>query len=270
METNSLDMRRETRAELAFGVSPENANSSGRTFKYLQWAGRRMAGGEDVKARMAQMMQERERQARLERLREDTTRKIDFLSKKAVIEHHEVYLLVKEFFKEFLERRYEFTINELRTELKHVYISHATRQHIAHVLEQIEAIEYTSIHYNRQDLVKTLELFKDVVNQLVHVHVHNKSFFDHMRAIFGGKQDMHTIIAELPTLTGDDAYHRRIYTLIEKCYVALDHHNLNRAKAAYQALLGEYELLDEPKRVQYYEVLHQTYLDLSNRAKTQK
>lgn len=229
-----------------------------------------MAGGEDVKARMNLALQEKERQARLELLHKDITRKIDFLIKKSAVEHHDVYLLIKEFFREFLDRRYEFTVNELRAELKQVYISHVTRQHIGHVLSAIEAIEYTNVHYTRADLVKILEQLREVVTQLVHVHTHNATLFDRLRIAFGGKIEPEQLIAELPAIEGNDGATQRLYTLVEKCYIALDHHDLHRAKAAYQALLTEYNQLDNAQRAKHYHVLHQTYLDLASRAKMEK
>ena len=212
------------------------------------------------------LLQEKQRTDRLDTLRRDTERKIDFLQRKSVIEYRDVYSVIKEFFKEFLERRYEFTINELRAELKKVYISNVTRQMISSVLERLEASEYATVHFTKEDLRKLLDDFKQIVDQLVRVHSSSKSLFERIRAFLFKEPDAQTIIAELPVIEVADAYHVRIYTLIEKCYIALDAHNLHRAKAAYEALLSEYDLLDEDLKEQYYEIIQQTYHDLLNRA----
>jgi len=226
-----------------------------------------MSRGEDVKARMNLLLAEREKLARLSGLRRDITRKADFLAKKSVIEHHEVYQLIKEFFREFLEKRYEFTVNELRAELKKVYISNATRALIASLLQRLEYSEYATVHYTRDDLLKLLADFKEIVEQLVRIHTKKRSLLERIKGFMFKDPDTSTIIAELPAIEGDDAYHVRIYTLIEKCYVALDQRNLHRAKASYDALIGEYQLLDDSLKAQYYAVIQQTYMDLLNRAK---
>jgi hypothetical protein len=225
--------------------------------------------GEAVKERMNLLLQEKQKQARLSKLRTDTLRRIDFIKHKAIIEFHEVYQVVREFFKEFLEKRYEFTMSELRSELKKVYISNSTRQDIARFFEELEGSEYASVHYPREDLVMLLEKFRQIVEQLVRVHTVSKTFFERMRSFFLKEQDPQTIIAELPVVEGADAYHVRIYTLIERCYIALDKHNLRGAKSAYDALLAEYNQLDGELQQQYFEIIEQTYHDLQHRAKMQ-
>jgi hypothetical protein len=225
---------------------------------------------EDVKARMDLLLQEKQRTERLEVLRRDTLRKIEFLQRRSVIEYREVYSIIKEFFKEFLERRYEFTITELRVELKKVYISNTTRQLINSVLDRLEASEYATVHYAKEELLKLLDDFKHVVEQLVRVHTEPKSWLEHIKSFLFKEPDVQTIIAELPAIETADAYHVRIYTLIEKCYIALDTHNLHRAKVAYDALLAEYATLDDDRKEQYYEIIQQTYHDLLSRAQMLK
>jgi len=226
-----------------------------------------MAKGEDVKARMNLMLQESQKRSRLEILRKDTMRKVDFIRRKTVIEYHDVYHVIRDFFKEFLERRYEFTMNELRGELKKVYISNQTRQQITPILDSLEAIEYATVHYAKADLVKILDEFSAIVEQLVHVHTNRKPLLERVRAFFMKESlEPQTIIAELPVIEETDAYHVRIYTLVEKCYIALDRHNMHRAKLAYKALIEEYNLLDDIRKQQYYTLIEQTYKDILSRA----
>lgn len=229
-----------------------------------------MTGGEAVKERMGLLLQEKTKRQRLAVLRRDTTRKIEFVRKKAIIEHKEVYTVIREFFKEFLEQRYEFTTNELRAELKKVYISNGTRVQIAKLLDDLEAIEYANVHYPRERLLAILEEFERVVRELVRLHATTKSFWDRIRTILRGEEaDAMSIIADLPAIEENDAYHVRIYTLIERCYVALDRHRMHQAKKAYEALLDEYNLLDQERKKQYYTIIEQTYMDIVNRAKMQ-
>jgi hypothetical protein len=231
-----------------------------------------MARGEkdapsSVAARVNLLLQERQRQARLADLRRTTLRKADFLLKKSTIEYRDVYMLVRDFFKEFLEKRYEFTIKELHAELKKVYVSHQTRPIVENVLQRLEAAEYATVHYTREDLVHILADFKEAVHQLVRVHTSGKSFLERLKSFLFKEPDHHDIIAELPVIEGNDADKVRIYTLIEKCYLALDNHQLYRAKVAYEVLIKEYDKLPADERTQHYPIIHQTYLDLMNRAK---
>jgi hypothetical protein len=216
---------------------------------------------------MEALAHERERHQHLVALRRDTTRKIAFVRKKAVIEHHEVYQLIKEFFKEFLEKRYEFTITELRGELKRVYVSNQTRQLIGTILDRLEAAEYATVHYTREDLIAILKDFEEAINQLVRVHVTPKTWFTRIHQFFFPEPDPSTIISDLPVIEGQDATNIRIHTLIERCYVALDKHRLGKAKAAYEALLQEYERLDDEKKKEHFHLIEQTYYDLMHRAK---
>jgi hypothetical protein len=228
-------------------------------------------GKEAVKERMNLLMQENAKRQRLAALRRDTARKIDFLRHKAVIEYREVYTLIRDFFKEFLEQRYEFTTNELRAELKKIYISNTVRAQISALLDELQAIEYATVHYSREELIKILHDFEEVVVQLVRIHTNAKSFLDRLRAFFMRDDDeQESIIADLPSREENDAYHVRIYTLVERCYVALNQHRMRKAKIAYKHVLSEYNLLDDERKKQYYPVIEQTYADIINRAKMGK
>jgi hypothetical protein len=222
---------------------------------------------EEVKKRLDLLKQEQEKLRRLEKLRSDTLRKVEFLNKKAVLEYHEVYLLIKEFFKEFLEKRYEFTMNELRQELKKVYISNLTRGHIATVLEMVSAGEYATVHYSKADLIKILSYFREIVQQLIQAHTSRKSLMERFKSLLFKDPDPQTIISELPVVEGGDSARVRLYTLIERCYEALDKHNLGHAKSTYEVLLQEYEQLDEERKDEHYHIVHQTYQDMMNRSK---
>jgi hypothetical protein len=225
-----------------------------------------MTRGEEFRKALSLEEQEKDRRKHLEQLRTDTIRKIDFLDHKVVIDYHDVYRLIREFFKEFLGKRYEFTINELKTELRKVYISSTTRPLIEEILECLETGEYLTVHYKRPELQKLLVDFRKVVEQLIRTHTARKSFIDHLKSFFFKEPDPQSILSELPVIEGNDQHHKRLYILIERCYAALDQHNLHRAKASYEALLVEYNRLSERERAEYYPVVHQTYQDLVSRA----
>ncbi len=229
-----------------------------------------MKEGELVKDRMNLLIQEKTKREHLVVLRRDTLRRIEYIRKKAVIEHKEVYYTIRDFFKEFLEQRYEFTTTELRAELKKVYISSATRQQINDILDTLQAIEYANVHYEKTDLLKILNAFETIVTQLVRTHINTKSIWTHLTSFFIKEEDPATILADLPVVEQNDEYHIRIEVLVERCYIALEKHQIHRAKVAYKKLLEEYAILDETRKKQHYHLLEQTYHDIINRAKMTK
>jgi len=226
-----------------------------------------MPRGEEVRASMELLVKERAREKRLDLLRRDTVRKIDFLRHKIIIEYREVYQLIREFFKEFLEKRYEFTIGELRTELRSVYIPHHTRASIKQLLDNFEATEYATVHYARDDLIKLLDRFEEVVEQLVHTHTAKLSLWAKIIRAIRGDEDPSTIISEVPVNESNDANKIMILTLIEQCYIAMDKHNIKKAKSTYHKLLQAYETLDDMHKEELYATVQQTYRDLLAREK---
>jgi hypothetical protein len=222
------------------------------------------------KQRMDTLLREKERQQHLASVHKDTLRKIAFLKKKTVIEARDVYTLVQEFFKEFLEKHQEFTMTELRKELREVYISNSTRQTIAKILDRLGTMEYTTVHYSREDLCQLLDDVQHVIDQLIAVHAARNSVFGRIKSMFFKPADAQTIITELPFVEQTDADGLRLYILIEKCYAHLDKHQLHKAKAAYEDLLAEYSRLESAKQAQYFPLLEQTYSDLLNRAAMMK
>ncbi|MBR9700366.1 hypothetical protein GOV11_00700 [Candidatus Woesearchaeota archaeon] len=225
-------------------------------------------GGGEIKQRMLLLAQEQERRKEMNALRRDTVRRINFLQKKAVVETHDVYNLIRGFFKRFLNKHYEFTITELRAELKQIYISANTRKAVEDILNSLEAIEYANVHYRREELMKLLDEFSESVKQLVHMHKMRKSMWLKLREFFLRHEiEPEFILADLPMLEESDDEYIRIHLLVENCYEALDGRHIHRAKAAYKALLKKYHDLPMDERRRFYTLVDQTYQDIINRSK---
>lgn len=218
-----------------------------------------------IRERMGQLAQDAERRKRLSLLRTDSIRKAEFFKTKATIDVHDIYSLVKSFFQEFLEERQEFTLNELRERLKTIYLSSTTRKMVDDLLHDLHAVEYANVHYNRAQLTNILDRFSEMVRQLIKTHTTSKTIFTKIRNMFFKQTDPQTIIAELPVIEHDTQREIRVKILVEKCYVALDKHNIHRAKASYKILLDEYEQLDTEMKKEFYHTIHQTYQDIHNR-----
>lgn len=219
----------------------------------------------EIKERMDLLAQETEKRKHLAQLRRETLRKIEFLKRKATINAKEVYDLIKDFFKGFLGKDYEFTIGELQKELKNVYISGSTRELINQILEAMRAIEYRNVNYGHEQLTVLLEALEEAVKQLVRSHARKKGFMQKVRSLLFKDEEPEVIIAELPATEDNTAENIRVHTLMERCYLALEKHNLRKAKAAYNALIREYESLPHEEKEQFYPLIDQTYRDMLNR-----
>ena len=74
-----------------------------------------------------------ERALQRAQLREETLVTIQALTEQGIYDDKDLYYLVKNFFRRYLELSYEFTIEELRTELKKIYLGETTRKHLTDI-----------------------------------------------------------------------------------------------------------------------------------------
>ena len=225
-----------------------------------------MVSREDVRRRMQALREEQERRKRLVILRRDALRRTEYLRTKIVIDPHDVYALVKEFFKEFTGKRYEFTIPELREELRHTYLNHRIRQDVHTLLEALHRLEYANVTFTREQLTTMLDLFRTVVQEAVHAQVRPRSFLARVRDfLWQGEEEPDTVVAELPATEAPDPERIMFAALAERCYAALDRRDRRRARAAYRALLAAYHRLPAEHQRAQYALVDQTYHDLLNR-----
>ncbi len=224
--------------------------------------------GGEVKSKLERLQKEAERRRRLLSLRSDTLRKIQFIRQKTVLDGYDVYRLVMEFFRNYLDQQHQFTIKELRRELRSTYISSQTRGLIGLVLEKLHRIEYHELNASHDELLQILDTFRDIVRQLIRIGTARYGILSRLQALlFHRNETPETIIAELPVRESNEEENVRIHLLIERCYAALDGHKLRKAKAAYAALLAEYGRLAPDERRRFYPLLEQTYRDIQQRAK---
>jgi len=225
-----------------------------------------MVSREEVRKRMQALRDEQARRKRLVALRKDSLRRATYLRAKLVIDPHEVYALVKEFFKGFIGKSYEFTVPQLREELRHIYLSHQVRADVQTLLEVLHQLEYANISMSREQLMAMLDLFARVVQEAVRAQVRSKSVFVRIKEfLWRGEEDPALIIAELPVIEKLDAEHIAFRTLAERCYDALDRHDGKRARAAYRALLTVYQRLPTEHQQTHYHLVEQTFRDVETR-----
>ena len=199
------------------------------------------------------------RRALLNRIKQETLRRILFLEHKAVIDYRDVYHLIRWFFKEYLEKRYEFTITELRDEIHRTYIPSRVREQVILLLKDLEKMEYETIHYSKVDLVGILERFRKIVDEIIGSQRRRHSWMQKIKAFLLKEEENPIIISELPAIENSDAYHVNINILLERTYLFIDQKNKRKAKRQYQELHSVYEASPEDIKHEYYPLIDQTY-----------
>lgn len=204
-------------------------------------------------------MGEVSRAQELRRLKTEITRKISFLEHKAVLDYREVYQLIRDFFKGYLNQDYEFTITELREQMKKTYIPIAARDGIESLLMQIEDMEYASTQYSRESLEKTLKDFRALVENLVKVMTRKKTFWERARSFLFKEEEEVIIISDLPVIEDDSAAGTHIRILLERLYLFLSKKKLTAAKKQYLELLEYYDDAPQEIREEFYPLLNEAY-----------
>lgn len=206
-----------------------------------------------------QEVSEKSRGVRLGILKQEVLRKASFFEHKAVIDYRDVYHLIRRFFKEYLERDYEFTISELREEVKRTYIPVSVRDDVFSLLDTIDKMEYETVKYPREELAMILGKFCKVVEELVKTHKRRHGFWSKVRAFLLKEEDEPIVLAELPVIETDDEPHIHMNILLEKVYIFLAEKKINKAKKQYGQLLEYYNQVSEDLKQEYFPVVDETY-----------
>ncbi len=204
-------------------------------------------------------MGEVSRTQQLRKLKTEITRKISFLKHKAVLDYREVYQLIREFFKGYLDQDYEFTITELREQMKKTYIPITAREGIEKLLLQIEEMEYTNSQYSRESLEKILNEFQEVVNTLVKVMMREKTVWEKIKSFIIKEEEEVIIISDLPVIENDTATGTHIRILLERLYLFLSKRKMIAAKKQYLELLDYYEDAPQDIRKEFYPLINEAY-----------
>jgi len=208
-------------------------------------------------------MGEVSRAQQLRRLKAEITRKISFLEHKAVLDYREVYQLIREFFKGYLNQDYEFTITELREQMKKTYVPIAAREGIENLLIQIEEMEYANTQYSRESLEKTLKDFRALVENLVKVMTRKKTFWEKIKEFVFKEEEEVIIISDLPVIEDESAASTHIRILLERLYLFLSKKKLTAAKKQYLELLEYYDDAPQEVREEFYPLLNEAYSKLT-------
>ncbi|MGV8162159.1 MAG: hypothetical protein ACP5N2_02365 [Candidatus Nanoarchaeia archaeon] len=128
-------------------------------------------------------------------LLEAIIKKIDYYSSKNAVSDVDLYYLIKEFFAEFLDMNYEFSLDELIFELDKIYINNSLRNETAEFIEKVKIIEYADKSFSPEyvrELVRELSL---IVRKLAAVtKTDKKGFWSNFGGLFAKKKEEDTPI----------------------------------------------------------------------------
>lgn len=119
-------------------------------------------------------------------LKDATHKKVEYLLSKRSLRDVDVYVLIKEFFKEFLQAPYEFTFEELEAELHKVYIPQAVKGRLLTLLKNFSTIEYRDELVPHEKLRGVLEEFRSITDALIEKDAEEKKGV--FAKLFGSKK----------------------------------------------------------------------------------
>jgi hypothetical protein len=168
-------------------------------------------------------------------LKTSTVQQVQFLNEKATLSETDVYVVVKEFFKQLFSLDYEFSHEELLEEIDKTYIEEDTKNTLMDFIRMIGRIEYDSdTHFNNDELKGMLSTFNDVVERLI-----KESINQQKKGKIINKTEDKTLGQELDDIKKES--------------------DINIAKEKYKKALEKYNLMTQAEQELYYKKLQEVY-----------
>lgn len=184
--------------------------------------------------------------------REVFLKRTSYLLSKRVVKEQEVYNLVRDFFKEYLQVDYEFTKEELEEEMKKVYLEPKMRDKISSFLNRAFSIQYNEQPLEDKELRVLLQDFTKLVNTLIHRYK-KKSFMQKLMSRFkNDSSDESDSASQIVSEQGEFSQ------LFQKAEDAVGN-DVEQAKELYKQLNQLYSGLDEKKKKKFFKPMGQLY-----------
>jgi hypothetical protein len=120
---------------------------------------------------------------------EAIVRKIDYYSSKNSTTDIELYYIVKEFFTQFLELKYEFSLDELILELDKVYLDSEQRNKTLAFINKIKIIEFEDSTFSQEKVKDLIREFSVIARTLAKINEPEKKGFWKKMGTFFVKDD---------------------------------------------------------------------------------
>jgi hypothetical protein len=118
-------------------------------------------------------------------LMEAIIKKIDYYSAKSTVLDLDLYYLVKDFFKEFLELKYEFSLDDLLNEIDKMYLDTKFKDKATDFVNKIKIIEYADNSFGEQAIKDLIREFSVLARELAKTsEPEKKGFFKQLKKLF--------------------------------------------------------------------------------------
>lgn len=194
----------------------------------------------------------------------EARRRIQFLQQRSTTDPQEIYRLFKKFFQVYLDKKYEFTMDELRHEIHCIYLTHSVRERIEDLIEKLSPLEYTNTSYSPEDIGEMLGDFDAVVRSLVTEQKKQRPWLQKLLRLFHKEREERPVISEYPAIEQNDPVTIDINTLLEKIYASLEQNKVRTAKRHYRELNKRYEKLGALGQQRFYRAIHEAYHAIRN------
>jgi hypothetical protein len=226
-----------------------------------------------------------------ELLRDAAVKKAKFLLSKHRLQERDVYDFVREFFRDYLSLKYEFTFDELQTELGKVYMDAALKAKLKDYIRSIAHIEYVDSAIPHDTLAAQINTFVDLIKLLVpHHHTLHHPWHRRLHRWITGKgvvEQVGELSMEAPKTEslypaeeaalnqlerdqdtkraeGVAAETSKMELLLNTVAQHLARRELEEARAAYAELAAYYESLPEGEKSVYFDQVQALFDELSH------
>ncbi len=198
-------------------------------------------------------------------LKSKTKDKIRYAKSMNKIDQKEVYNLIKDFFKEWLNLDYECTHEELIDELEKTYLESNFHKRVINFIKSIGIIEYTDKEFSQDELNKQLEELDELLDILVKGEVtHDESF---LKKIFSHKKNSEELqkeIFEKEKILSNELDEGTLNEKIKEIENVVEE-NVDKAKEKYVKAMKYYEKLSSEKQKKYYPKLNDLYKKINSK-----
>lgn len=198
-------------------------------------------------------------------LKSKTKDKIKYAKSMNKIDQKEVYNLIKDFFKEWLNLDYECTHEELIDELEKTYLESNFHKRVINFIKSIGIIEYTDKEFSQEELEKQLEELDELLNILVKGEVtHDEGF---LKKIFSHKKNAEELeedVVEKEKILGEEIDEGKLNETIKEIEDVVEE-NVDKAKGKYVEAMKYYEKLSSEKQKKYYPRLNDLYKKINSK-----
>ena len=184
--------------------------------------------------------------------------RLNYIKSKPRVTDEEVYVLVKDFFKEFLKLDYEFTHEELIEELEERYLENDLHQKLVIFIKRIGKVEYCDENLSQQELRALLNEFEELLKILLQGDLIIKLNSALKKLGFGKSNNENNESVEEINDMND---------LIERIKYYIISEDLMEAKKLYFQLKKLYDFSLPEKQHKYYQEISNLYYALKPKGK---